>query len=96
MPYMYSMKRQLLDNQIKVQVSIPIELRDDLAKHAKQMGFESIQHFTKVLFQAVINNLPSPSNMIAGTHVTEADIEEYRRSRLHAAYLRDKKNLDYH
>lgn len=102
MSYKDSMRRQLSDDQIKVQISMPYELRDQIEDYAKEQGFESIQHFTRIIYKTVLNeqlrfNLLSPSNQIAGTHVTENDIKEYQCNKL-AKYLQSLGNEidDYH
>ncbi len=94
--YKGSIKTRLLDDQIKVQISIDRELRDKIEDHAQQLGFGSIQHFTKVLYKTVINensrfNLLSPTNQIAGTHVTEQDFKNYQRNKL-GKYLRSMRH----
>lgn len=81
------MPRRQTDDQVKVQVLVPRQLRDAIELHAHHLGFDSLQDFTRVLYKTVLNeqlrfSLLSPTNQIAGTHITENDFKEYQRNKL--------------
>lgn len=41
---------------VKLQIPLERTLRDRVEKHARSMGFSSVQDFTRVMFSTVINN----------------------------------------
>ena len=41
---------------VKLQIPLDKTLRDSIEKHARSMGFSSVQDFTRVMYSTVINN----------------------------------------
>jgi len=41
---------------VKLQIPLNKSLRDSVEKHAKSMGFSSVQDFTRVMYSTVVNN----------------------------------------
>ena len=48
--------RVMSNSTVKLQVPLDKSLRDRVAKHARKQGFSSIQDFTRVLFNTVLEN----------------------------------------
>lgn len=96
------MKRKLIKESVKVQILLSKKMRNDIDTCAAEQGFDSLQHFTRVLYRNVIKNelkfnLLSPDNKIVGTHVTEEDIKNYRRNKMSIEYRDIRHKLDdYH
>ncbi len=44
------------DSTVKLQIPLDKTLRDRVEKHAKSMGFSSVQDFTRVMYSTVLNN----------------------------------------
>ena len=102
MSYKGSMSRRHWDGTkkaVKIQMTLNSDFRDEIEQHAKKQGFDSLQHFTKMLYITILNenlrfNLVSPSNKIAGTFVTDDDIKNYRRSQQYKEYREVRSKLD--
>jgi hypothetical protein len=41
---------------VKLQIPLDKSLRDGVEKHAKSMGFSSVQDFTRVMYSTILNN----------------------------------------
>lgn len=41
---------------VKLQIPLERSLRDKIEKHARAMGFGSVQDFTRVMYSTVVNN----------------------------------------
>lgn len=44
------------DSTVKLQIPLNKSLRDRVEKHAKSMGFSSVQDFTRVMYSTILNN----------------------------------------
>lgn len=53
LPFWYSSS---MKTTVKLQIPLDKSLRDKVEKHARDMGFSSVQDFTRVMYSAVIRN----------------------------------------
>jgi hypothetical protein len=85
------MKRRLMTDNCKVQITLTAELCNEIEGYADELGFDSIQHFTRVLYRTILNenlrfNLVTLSDRPAGIPITAEEYANYRNNEYHKNY----------
>ncbi len=73
---------------VKLQIPLDKSLRDAVAKHARQLGFNSVQDFTRVMYSTVVRNKMDFSLSISERLSPAA---EARYEKMLAEHMADKK-----
>ena len=74
---------------VKVQIPLDKSLRDAVDKHARQLGFSSVQDFTRVMYSAVVSDKLKFSLSNSEEHISPAS--EARYEKMLAEHIADKK-----
>ncbi|HVC36026.1 MAG TPA: hypothetical protein VNE40_01080 [Candidatus Dormibacteraeota bacterium] len=74
---------------VKLQIPLDKSLRDAVDKHARQLGFSSVQDFTRVMYSTVVSDKLKFSLSNNAEHISP--VAEARYEKMLAEHVVDKK-----